>query len=236
MKPSREERVQLRLRSNDECCGVRRLADLASAPVTRHAFASLGVVVFVALGACGGVPADAHDVAQIGGDEIALDDPDELARALRLGASQLLGCAPIDLTVEDHAYGRLRYWTAHGCYREETLAIAHRCPPGTTFGCAARIVSISDGDPAVALDPEMRMQSADAIAMPSLVTRGSLDLTCPPTSVRLDFLQGQVGLTILSGCRARAGYVFANGVFTRVPDEMLPPLAPAPPQIGPQGG
>ena len=187
---------------------------------------TLLVGVAALLACCGPGAVDAHDVVQIEGEEIGLDDPDELLRALTIRASELLACERPQLTVESHVYGRLRYWAATGCERAETMALAHRCAPGTGYRCAARIVSISDGDPSPELDPDMRMQSADAIGMASLVTRGSVDLICSPPLVRLDYVEAAAPLTILSGCGRRAGYVFSAGIFQRVPDEMLPPLAP----------
>jgi len=175
---------------------------------------SLALVCFPV--ACAPGASDAHDVAVLGGEEVGLDAPEDAQRVMTVQGAQLLACDPSVVTVTAHAYGNLSYWVASGCSGSETMAIARRCPQGMQQGCAVKIVSISDGDPSAQLDPEMRAQSVDAIGMASLITRGSVDLVCPPSQVLLDYITQPAAVTVLHGCSRHAEYVFANGGFQRV--------------------
>jgi len=167
---------------------------------------------------CAPTPVDAHDVAVVDGEEVGLDVPEDAQRVMTNQGARLLACDPSQVSVTLHTYGNLSYWVAYGCSASETLAVARRCAPGMRQGCAAKIVSISDGDPSAQLDPDMRMQSVDAIGMASLVTRGSIDLVCPPSQVLFDYApqQNGTGLTVIHGCGRQADYVFFNGAFQRV--------------------
>jgi hypothetical protein len=187
-----------------------------------HRARSLLASSWLALGvaACGSyTAADGRDtyVAMVRGEEVALVEPEDVTRAMADRASALLPCPAREVTIEAHAYWSTQYWSAEGCGLKTLLAIAHRCPPDGERVCAATIVPITDGDPSASLDPDMRRQSGDVVGMAYLVSLGAVDLVCPPSQVRLDSFPYPVPMTVVRGCGRRAGYVFQNGGYQRVP-------------------